>query len=61
MCARPSGSFQIGSAFYAVPNGQRLIIYRRADDTWAGETEISKGAANELRRLADALDGGRLL
>lgn len=46
----------IGSAFYVVRCGDVLRIFRRSDDTWAGETEINRKTADELRRLADEID-----
>lgn len=51
----------LGSAFYAVRKGSVLTLYRRADGTWAGETAIGRRTADDLRRLADEIDGGALL
>jgi hypothetical protein len=47
----------LGSAFYLERNGQRLTLRRSIDDTWAGETEILRRTAGDLRRLADEIDG----
>ena len=51
----------IGSAYYVVRKGGTLTLYRSADDTLAGETAISRRTADDLRRLADEIDGGKLL
>lgn len=51
----------IGSAYYAVRRGSTLTLYRSADDTMAGETEIGRRTADELRKLADEIDGGKLI
>ena len=51
----------LGSAFYAVRSGNLLTLYRRSDRSWAGETGISRRSSDDLRRLADEIDGGRML
>lgn len=63
-CAPDAGAstqFSLGSAFYAVRTGSALTLYRRADGTWVGETAISRRTGDDLRRLADEIDGGALL
>lgn len=51
----------LGSAFYLdlERDKGRITLRRRADDTWAGETEIGRSTAKDLRRLADEIDGGQ--
>ena len=49
----------LGSAFYLTRTGDVLTLFRRSDDTWAGETTIGRATADDLRKLADAIDGGQ--
>lgn len=50
----------LGSAFYVERTATTLTLRRTSDDTWAGETEINRRTAADLRRLADEIDGGHL-
>lgn len=57
MTDRPPPSFRIGKAYAAVvsPGGAELAIFRN-DGSRVGITDLDRRSAEDLRRLADAID-----
>lgn len=52
-------TFRIGDAYTVQMINAEMRFSRTSDDTLAGYSKPMRDTANELRRLADRLDGGK--